>query len=190
MFFVILKVQRIDFNSLVLILYIYLLEKRKLMCLFHPHFLDVYILPILTIFIFPYSPKKYFNSSSDISGHSPLVTNKLVFFLYDFIRCSFDIHMHSRSSFPGVIFLPQVFYAFYFSLLYYCLGYLFTSCVYIHFILYYILWVYIIFILVMFVLLLLSKPFLYCLFSHVNLVLHSHTFYFPIFFKFFSEFMF
>ena len=101
-----------------------------------------------------------------------------------------DIHMHSRSSFPGVIFLPQVFCAFYFSLLYYCLGYLFTSCVYIHFILYYILCVYIIFILVMFVLLLLSKPFLYCLFSHVNLVLHSHTFYFPIFFKFFSEFMF
>ena len=141
------------------------------MCLFHPHFLDVYILPILTIFIFPYSPKKYFNSSSDISGHSPLVTNKLVFFLYDFIRCSFDIHMHSRSSFPGVIFLPQVFYAFYFSLLYYCLGYLFTSCVYIHFILYYILCVYTIFILVMLVLLLLSKPFLYCLFSHVNLVL-------------------
>ena len=36
-FFVILKVERIDFNSLVLILYIYLLEKRKLMCLFHPH---------------------------------------------------------------------------------------------------------------------------------------------------------
>ena len=88
-FFVILKVERIDFNSLVLILYIYLLQKRKLMCLFHPHCLDVYILPILTIFIFPYSPKKYFNSSSDISGHSSLVTNKLMFFLYDFIRCSF-----------------------------------------------------------------------------------------------------
>ena len=48
-FFVILEMHRIDFNSLVLILLIYLWEKKKLVCLFYPHFLDAYVLPILTI---------------------------------------------------------------------------------------------------------------------------------------------
>ena len=47
-FFVILKKQEIDFNSLVLILSIYLLERRNLVRLFYPHFLDVYVSSILT----------------------------------------------------------------------------------------------------------------------------------------------
>ena len=42
------------------------------------------------------------------------------------------IHIHSRLSFPGVVFLPQVSCIFYFPLLFYFLGYLFASCVYIH----------------------------------------------------------
>ena len=50
-------------------------------------FLRVFILIVLQC-----SSKKYFNSSSDISGHSLLVTNRLVFFLHDFIRCCLDPH--------------------------------------------------------------------------------------------------
>ena len=48
-FFVIIEVHGIDFNSLVLILLIYLWERKKLVHLFYPHFLDAYVLPILTI---------------------------------------------------------------------------------------------------------------------------------------------
>ena len=42
------KVQEIDFNSLVLILSIYLSERRKMVRLFYPHFSDAYVLPNLT----------------------------------------------------------------------------------------------------------------------------------------------
>ena len=48
-FFIILEVHGIDFNSSVLILLIYLWERKKLVRLFYPHFLDVYVLSILTI---------------------------------------------------------------------------------------------------------------------------------------------
>ena len=48
-FFVIIEVHGIDCNSLVLILLIYLWERKKLVHLFYPHFLDVYLLSILTI---------------------------------------------------------------------------------------------------------------------------------------------
>ena len=49
-------------------------------------------LRVFILYTFLYSSKKYFNSTSDISDHSWLVTNKLVFFLHNFTRCCFDPH--------------------------------------------------------------------------------------------------
>ena len=48
-YFVILEVHRIDFIILILVLLIYLWERKKLVPLFYPRFLDAYILAILTI---------------------------------------------------------------------------------------------------------------------------------------------
>ena len=50
--FVILKVRRITFNRLVLMLPIYISERRKLELLLYPCFLDAYVLPILTMQVF------------------------------------------------------------------------------------------------------------------------------------------
>ena len=61
--------------------YLYLLKLSLVLLLF-----------VMVLLIFPFSSKKYFNSSYDISGHSSLVTNRVVFFLHGFIRCYFDSH--------------------------------------------------------------------------------------------------
>ena len=137
-------------------------------------FLPKYLfLRAFTLLIFPYSSKKYFNSSSDTSDHSSLVTNRLVFFLHDFIRCSFDPHASQAfllwSCFSSTGFL----YLLPFSLVYYYLGYLFASCVYIH-LLHFVLFCLASLLLVLLVLLLLSKPFLCWLFTLVCLVLFSY----------------
>ena len=140
----------------------------------------IYFFRAFILLIFPCSFKQYFNSSSDISGHSSLVTKMLMFFWHDFIRCSFDPHVFvSWSCFSSTRFLYllsfscvllfRLFFAscFYIHLLDIVLGFFSESLL--PFLL---------------VLLLLSKPFPYCIFSHVYLVF-PHTFYFPIFSSFF-----
>lgn len=47
-------------------------------------------LRVFAVLIFPYSSRKSFNSSSDISDPSSFMTSRLAFFLHDFSRWSFD----------------------------------------------------------------------------------------------------
>ena len=72
-FFVILEVHGIVFSSLVLILLIYLWERKKLVRLFYPHFLGAYVLPILTII-----PKKSWNVKLRIT----LISFKKILFVH------------------------------------------------------------------------------------------------------------